>query len=184
MIAPDWIQTFTGRKFWPLEPREADVDIRDIAHALANMCRFAGHTKEFYSVGQHSLAVASIVPPHLAIYGLLHDASEAYLVDIPTPIKQHSGFWFYRNAEERLQSTILRRFGLPQLDPDEEVIIKNADLRMLATEARDLLSPLHPEWKLAADPLPSKIEILEPEHVERLFTWSFHYLLQLRKHVR
>src|SRR5271156_4912831 len=80
-----WIQTFTGKKFYPFNPKPQDIDIRDIAHALSNICRFTGHTKRFYSVAEHSRNVAKLVPAHMKLQALLHDASEAYLCDIARP---------------------------------------------------------------------------------------------------
>ncbi|MBF0612521.1 MAG: hypothetical protein HQL55_15470, partial [Magnetococcales bacterium] len=80
---PDnWIQTFTGRQFWPLAPVLEHIHVQDIAHALSLLCRFNGHCQKFYSVAEHSLHVATILPPELAGWGLLHDASEAYLADL------------------------------------------------------------------------------------------------------
>lgn len=87
---PHWIQTFLGKPFWPLSPRPEDIDIRDIAHALAMTCRFTGHSQKFYSVAEHSVRVSRIVPAQFALHGLLHDASEAYLCDLSRPIKHGS----------------------------------------------------------------------------------------------
>lgn len=86
-----WIQTFSGRQFFPLEPRVEDVCIEDIAHGLSNLCRYAGHCECFYSVAQHCLLVSRVVPREHALRGLLHDASEAYLIDVPRPIKHSIG---------------------------------------------------------------------------------------------
>src|ERR1017187_10636100 len=77
------ITTFSGIHFWPLLPNPADIRIEDIAHALSNQCRFAGHAREFYSVAEHSVRVSQLCPPEDALWGLLHDASEAYLTDVP-----------------------------------------------------------------------------------------------------
>ena len=75
----DWIQTYLGIQFWPLDPRPEEVMLFDIAHSLSNMCRFTGHCREFYSVAQHSVIVSQNVPREDAAWGLLHDASEAYM---------------------------------------------------------------------------------------------------------
>ena len=77
-----WIQTFQGKAFDPFAPRPADISHFDIAHALSNICRFTGHTNTFYSVAQHSVQVALLVPRPMQLAALLHDASEAYLCDI------------------------------------------------------------------------------------------------------
>src|SRR5690606_5290032 len=79
----DWMQTFTGRAVYPLDLRPDDIDIQDIAHALSMQCRYAGHTRQFYSVAEHSVHVARWCRqygPAAALEGLLHDATEAYLV--------------------------------------------------------------------------------------------------------
>jgi len=147
VIAPrhtDWIQTYTGKQFFPLEPRYEDIDIRDIAHALANLCRYGGHVETFYSVAQHCVLVSRVVPPELALMGLLHDASEAYLIDVPRPIKHSVGMEGYRAAEKTLQAAIYRKYGL---DPDEPAAIKTADNQLLRTEQRDLMKPAPVAWQ-------------------------------------
>lgn len=72
----DWMQTYTGRRFWPLDPVAGDIEIMDIAHALSNQCRYAGHTRFHYSVAQHSVQVSENVAPEHALWGLLHDAPD------------------------------------------------------------------------------------------------------------
>ena len=62
-----WIETYTGRKFWPLAPSPDDIDIFDIAQALSMTCRYKGHTNEFYSVAEHSVLLAEKLPPHLRL---------------------------------------------------------------------------------------------------------------------
>jgi hypothetical protein len=129
-----YIRTFTGRQCWPLNPKPEDICIEDIAHALSNICRFGGHVREFYSVAQHSVLVSRTVPPDLALCGLLHDASEAYLCDIMRPIKPH--FPGYAEVEERLMTAIAQVFDFQWPPPPE---IKAADMRLLVTERRDLM---------------------------------------------
>jgi len=141
-----WIRTYTGRKFYPLDPRTEDIDIRDIAHALSNVCRFTGHVRKFYSVAQHCVLLSLITEEKLP-WGLLHDASEAYIADIARPIKHTDTFTKYREAELNLERAIFSWAGLetckyggicPTLCgvPD---YVKEADTRMLYTERRDLL---------------------------------------------
>lgn len=140
-----WTQTFSGRQFWPLDPREEDIDIIDIAHALAMKCRYTGHCSSFYSVGQHSVHVAEIVAwtnPELALTALLHDAAEAYIADVARPVK--SSITQLAEIEHRLEVVVANRFGLVFPFPE---IIKTADNIMLATERRDLMPNPPRPWK-------------------------------------
>ena len=140
-----WIQTFTGRAFWPLDPDPSKVDIFDIAQSLACNNRFNGHTIVPYSVAQHSVIVSQICDPADALYGLLHDASEAYIHDIVRPIKlsvQVDGRP-YAEAEDRVMRAILNHYGL-DLPLPESVI--HADNVALVMEKRDLMAPCEREW--------------------------------------
>lgn len=130
------IQTYTGKQFFPLQPRLEDIAIEDIAHALALQCRFGGHLRSAYSVAQHCCHVADLVPPADRLWALLHDASEAYLIDIPAPLKVLPAFETYRASEALLQRVIYHRFGLTGEEPDS---VRHADLVMLVSEAYDLL---------------------------------------------
>lgn len=132
----DWIETFTGRKFYPFDPRPEDVCIEDIAHALSMLCRFGGHCKRFYSVSQHSVILAKNVSAENQLWALLHDASEAYIVDVPRPIKKDPSFAVYQQVESAIMQAICSKFGLP-VDMPEEVGI--ADKRMLTTEHHQLM---------------------------------------------
>ena len=82
-----YLSTYTGKKFYPYDPRPEQICIEDIAHGLSMLCRFAGQCRFFFSVAEHSIAVAHLLPANLKLFGLLHDASEAYLVDLPRPVK-------------------------------------------------------------------------------------------------
>lgn len=165
-MASDWIQTYTGIQFYPTHPEMCDIHILDIAHALAMQCRFAGHVRQFYSVAEHSVRVSHACDPEDAMWGLLHDASEAYLGDVTRPLKRDDLMTGYLEAENVLQAMIARRFWL---SPGEPASVKVADEWLLATEARDLKSPLHPEWVtkwLTFDPLPEVIVPWSPERAE------------------
>ncbi len=139
----DWIETYTGKKFWPLDPRPEDVCIEDIAHALSNTCRYNGHCKHFFSVAQHSLNCANYT---LRIYGrnryalltLLHDAAEAYVSDIARPIKPFVlGF---QEIEDNCQEVILEALGIaPPTTFVSKEFIKQIDSIMLVTEAKELM---------------------------------------------
>lgn len=84
----EWILTFSGERFYPFSPAPEEVKTKDIAHALANICRFNGHTRGFYSVAAHSVHVSRLVPPEFALEALLHDAAEAYVGDMVRPLKR------------------------------------------------------------------------------------------------
>lgn len=177
----DWIQTFTGKKFYPLEPKMEDICIEDIAHSLSMQCRFNGHCKQFYSVAQHSVAMVNCWFPKpsqkkFARYALLHDASEAYLSDIPRPIKHLPEFSFYRDAEKKLQEMIYIKFGLNPVEPTE---IKSADWEILCEEAmsKKLMWPLHPDWTARCKPL-INFTPLEPNRIEKIFLDKFQSLFQ------
>lgn len=147
-MSKDWIQTSRGEKFFPLRPTPESVHIEDIAHALSNLCRYTGHCSRFYSVGEHSVRVSRRVleltgDARLSLWGLLHDASEAYICDIARPVKHQPELAPYREAEARLQAVIIARFGLPAEEP---AVVKQADLELLSTEATHLMQPLHPDW--------------------------------------
>lgn len=168
-----WIQTYSGRKFNPLNPVGDAIVIQDISHALSMQCRFSGHTNEFYSVAQHCVGVSYICDAQDALWGLLHDAAEAYLVDIPRPLKHSGKMAEYIEFENKMQYAICERFGLPITEPES---VKKADKIMLATEARDLMSPLHKEWRNLEEPLPFKIVPLSHREAKDLFMKRFFEL--------
>ena len=146
---PGWIQTFTGRQFWPGLPMARDVDILDIAHALSNTCRFAGHCRTFYSVAEHSVRLAETLAPEEQLWGLLHDAAEAYVLDLPRPIKHDQRMREYRWMERNVDQAIRIKF---RLFGDPPPSVKVADNRMLFTEKRDLIAiSTHEDWD---DPYP------------------------------
>lgn len=161
-----YIETYTGKAFFPLAPATEDIDIRDIVRALSHQCRFSGHARQFYSVAEHSVRVALLLgraghDRKTRMWGLLHDASEAYLVDVPSPLKVLPEFEVYREAEKRLMVCICERFGLDYVEP---ACVRIADLVLLATEARDLM-PFRPEhW--ANLPYPPMRETIVPWSAE------------------
>lgn len=142
-VKAGWMQTYSGRQFFPVQPKLEDILIEDIAHALAHQNRWAGHTRHPFSVGQHSVLCSRLVPEADALWALLHDASEAYLVDVPRLIKRLPAMTMYRVIEAVLQKNIYLKFGLVG---DEPETVKHADLLMMVAEAQDLLPTLHQGW--------------------------------------
>lgn len=168
-----WIQTYSGRAFNPTEPLEDSIVIQDIAHSLSMQCRFSGHVKVFYSVAQHCVLVSYLCAPEDALWGLLHDASEAYLVDIPSPLKRSGLFDNYIELEKNVMNKISDRFGLSREEPAS---VKVADKVLLSMEARDLMSPLHPDWNNPVEPLPLHILPVPPEEAKEMFMKRFYEL--------
>jgi hypothetical protein len=172
----DWMQTYTGRQFWPIDPRADEIDIVDIAHALSQQCRFAGHCKSFYSVATHSWHTSNVCNSENALWGLLHDAAEAYLVDLPTPIKRASEMGStYQVIEDRLMRVIAERFGLPWPIPED---VKKFDSFMLHWEQRDLMAPPPAPWAGQGSVLlpKTKLEAMNPVVAEQAFLIRFHEL--------
>jgi len=155
-----FVSTYRGHRFYPLAPCIDDVDIEDIAHGLAYQCRFNGQTSSFYSVAQHSLLVASIVPERLRLCALLHDAAEAYLGDIVKPLKLLVPQ--FSVIEKQVAAIISECFGAHELDHPS---IKSADLVLLATEKRDLMPNSVEAWSsiVGVVPLKERIVALAPE---------------------
>ena len=122
----NWIQTYSGKQFYALDPQPDDVSIEDIAHALSRMCRYAGHCNRFYSVAEHCVLVSQNLPAEHQLAGLLHDASEAYLVDIPRPFKKY--LINYYSMEEKIMDIIYTKFGIEGGFHDEVKAVDNAIL--------------------------------------------------------
>ncbi|MCK1568948.1 phosphohydrolase [Bradyrhizobium sp. 173] len=166
-----WIQTYSGKKFWPLDPRPEDVDIVDIAHALSMQCRFGGHCLRFYANAEHSVYVSHHCGAD-ALVGLLHDGSEAYLLDMLSPIKAFMPD--YKAAEKRCQAVVYRAFGLPEITPES---VKVADRRLLKTERMQIMTPSAEQWVIdAEEPLPIQIGGWSPSTAKVAFLDRFEQL--------
>lgn len=142
-----WMQLRSGQRFWALDPDPEAVKLEDIAHALSNQCRFGGHVSEFYSVAQHCCLVSRLIDGSSfdKLRGLLHDATEAYLVDLPRPIKLELPR--YSAAEDELMKAIEIAFGIQGIVNEA---VKRADVMALWLEAVHLMRPLHPDWFTSA----------------------------------
>lgn len=169
------IQTAAGRYFDLLQPHTNQIGIDEIAHALANICRFTGHTRVHYSVAQHSVLVSYLVPDQFAMHGLLHDAAEAFVGDVSSPLKRQ--LRDYKSIESRVEHAVLSRFGL--WGPDARAEVKHADLVALVTEQRDLMPPRGDgDWSSldGIEPLPWTIEPLPNFVAKALFLRRFEQL--------
>lgn len=157
-------------------PEGYRFDVEVIALALSKLCRFTGHTKQFYSVAQHSVFVSMLLDEgpngrELALMGLLHDAAEAFVGDVAAPLKMLLPE--YKVIEQRVELAICRAFGLPEVMPSA---VKEADLVALATEQRDLI-PMLPndrvrwEWQedVRVQPSPTRIVARPPEVAYNMF---------------
>lgn len=137
-----WIETYTAKRFDFANLDANDISILDIAHALSNICRFTGHCRDFYSVAEHCVIMSKMghwTSDVQKFEALMHDAHEAYIGDMSAPLKYVSPE--FKAFEKRVETVVRRRFGLPeQLSPE----IKNADIRMLAMEAKDVM---HGNWR-------------------------------------
>ena len=167
------ILTQSGRSINLLQPDPALICIEDIAHGLSHLCRFTGHTRSFYSVAQHSLHVSYAVPAKYAFEALLHDATEAYLGDVSSPLK--ALLPEYRLLEHSMDRAIRKRFGLPAM---QSLHVKHADLRMLATERRDLMPHHADAWPILAgiEAQPLSLVPKDPGHARELFLSEFENL--------
>lgn len=168
-----YIATATNKHFYYLDVRIEDIDIQDIASGLANECRFNGQIDNFYSVAQHSVYVSYLVAPEYALEALLHDASEAYVKDLSSPLKKLLPE--YKLIELRVEKMIRKKFGLPESKSDA---VHLADLMMLATEKRDLEIDTGSNW-LMLEGIPASdfvVNPLTPPQAKALFLRRFNEL--------
>lgn len=169
----DWIGTYSGRRFWPLDPRAEDVCSLDIAQALSLKVRWTGQCSRLYTIGQHSLRVAAVarvlagdgkVAETVEAYALLHDASEAYLADLASPLKRNLPWW--EPIERAVQDAVHDHYRLPRTngDPAKTIdVVKRADDILLALEANELFpEPRSEEWNIPA--VEVSVEVMEAAH--------------------
>lgn len=150
MKEPDygpWIQLVDGEPFFFENPQPESIVIEDIAESIGKLCRYTGHVRRFYSVAQHSVMVSKLVPRDLALTGLMHDATEAYIGDINRPLKRMLGEPI-KQIEQRIWEAIAAKFGLPKTLPPD---IKHADNVALLVERRDLMAQSKLPWGSWAD---------------------------------
>jgi 5'-deoxynucleotidase YfbR-like HD superfamily hydrolase len=166
-----WITTYTGEKFHYLNPSRFEIHIEDIAHALSLTCRFGGHCKMFYSVAEHSVRVSGLVQNKYKLKALLHDAHEAYLHDVPRPIKHD--MTQYKKFADVIQLAISNKFYCP-IDGDKE--IKHADDVLLSTEKEFMIKNIE-DWAELPEPLKS-FRPMNWKNAERQFLKKFKEYLR------
>lgn len=159
----DWIQTYTGKQIFPLDPVRNVYDIIDIAAALSKLTRYNGHCLRFYSVAEHCVLMARRARD--LGYGdatcramLMHDASEAYLIDVPRPIKPSLGG--YMEIEAALMVVIAARFGFEWPLP---AIVKTFDTNMLNDEMRQAMAPPPSPWRHGGEPVGVTLQFWSPD---------------------
>lgn len=172
-----YIETISGKKFYFLNPQPEDFDIYDIAHALAMNCRYTGHCDRFYSVAEHSWHMSRMAPGGYELAALLHDASEAYITDIASPIKQHLPD--YQAMEDLLLSRLFAKYNLEYpMSP----VIKQLDLTMLSTEAHYMLRSRGNTWDMWKTIKRPRVQQnfrpigMEPKLAKQLFLDRFYEL--------
>lgn len=172
-----WIQTHSGKRVDMTDLRDDSLDIDDIAHSLAHQARYNGHGRIFYSVAEHCVLMADWIlaetgDAQIAYAGLMHDASEAYISDIPKPFKRF--LTNYHELEHRFMEAIARVYGFTYPLPS---IVKVADSRIVLDERVKLFETIRADWTWASsEPLGVEISGLEPEAAKRLFLERYETL--------
>lgn len=178
MSIEQWISTQSVEQFDFTNPKIEDIHILDIAHALSNICRFGGHSSSFYSVAEHSIILAEILERQGAdkmtvLAALLHDATEAYLGDMPRPITAslfHLDDNCYRNKFVMLNEFItFTRFNLDGADWES---ISNRDRRLCITEAKQL-GLWNKQWADQGDAITFELHLWTSAQAENLFVMNF-----------
>jgi hypothetical protein len=179
----DCIQTYTGKQFYPLDVRQEDIDIEDVAHALSMKCRYNGHCRKFYSVAEHSVYVARELEcrypadKNVILWGLLHDAGEAYLPDTPSPIK-HMGIGILSKCEEDILKVISKKYDLSYPPPVE---VKKIDNILLMTErAQVMAGGCVSGWNLSELPIDLEIIFYSPMVSKTIFLSEFNRINNMR----
>lgn len=176
----DWIQTYSGNSFWPFDSHIDDIEILDIAHSLSNQCRYSGHCVKFYSVAEHCVLIAQALErdgqdKKVCLWGLFHDAAEAYCSDVPRPIKKN--FPDYVKVEESIMELIASKYSLGAF-PN---IVKEYDDRILVDEKSQNMARSIQKWNLPENvPLNVKIECWLPHEAKDQFLKTYINLVSKR----
>jgi len=178
----DWMQTYTGRQYWPLDPQPDDVDLRDIVHHLSMLCRYCGACRRFYSVLEHSLGVAYVAERQarrllmgprrrtdVTHRALFHDAPESYVHDPIRPIKRCiSGYEEVESANARAINIALFLPPCERLGAD---VIKLADNAMLLAEQAALMAPAPAKWAPVSVPREMREDAARYLRTQRWLPW-------------
>lgn len=175
-----WIQTFTGRMFHVTNPDPFEFNILDIATALSNQCRFNGHVREFYSVAQHCVEVSRLCRADYQLEGLVHDAAEAYIGDVVTPLKHAVEMGGYLSIERRVEKALVDFIGVPVRWPwPPEVVYW--DRVLLMTEHRDLQVESPAPWGIEAEPLERVLVPMTPREARTAYLRTYAELIGARR---
>jgi 5'-deoxynucleotidase YfbR-like HD superfamily hydrolase len=187
----NWIQVHSGGAFWPLDPRLEELHIEDVAQGLSHVCRFGGQCTTFYSVAQHSVFVSELCEEFTgpeadperrrlnALAGLLHDAPEAFISDVPRPVKAHLPH--FQEIEARLWDVCARKWGLAHAETGaplfDEALVRRADDTALVTEKRQVMSRVL-DWDLdeIVAPVERTVTPVSPPEARALFLARFRDL--------
>jgi uncharacterized protein len=173
------IDLSTGTKIDLANPSLESVSIVDIASSLSKICRFTGHSTDFYSVAQHSVLASHICRGYEAQFAvLMHDAHEAFCGDVSSPLK--AMLTDYQAIEKRLQKLVQDRFNIGHENDD---LVRVCDLKMLATEKRDLLANSHTFWEVLKNVEPLSLRIIPWDHAlaKKMFLRRFNELNEQRE---
>lgn len=174
-----WINTYTGRKVFPLDLTPNDICLKDVAHALAGRMRYMAHC--WISVAQHSIVVARCIQlaggdDDLVRYGLFHDAHEAYFPDMPRPLKSDPRMAWFLEIEDKAQAIVLEALGVPLPSKEDMDRVQMIDIMVCGPEARSGFSSMHPEWvpmridkRLESTMRSSYMSLWDPTTAERRF---------------
>jgi 5'-deoxynucleotidase YfbR-like HD superfamily hydrolase len=172
--------TNSGKYVNLVDPDPATINISDIAKALSQQNRFAGHTRVNYYVAQHCLVVSSILPLKFAMHGLMHDCEEAYFGDLINPVKRLPEFWVaYQKYAEPMRTKLFEIFGIEaSYDEEARAAVDHADRVALATERRDFVCPDHQQWAVldGIQPLSQRIRPISSIRAESEFLTRFKQL--------
>lgn len=184
----DWVETYTAKRFWPLDPRPEDICIEDIAHGLALNCRYGGQCTYMYSVALHSINCAIVAQfrgwsTRMQLLCLLHDAAEFFGLDFARPIKGNvyvkigDEFVQWKEHEHRIMAAIFEALGVAEPATNERILIKTVDTAVMLAEAKAIMPFKH--WGKWDTSIPADIHIqaLPAAHVEWLFLKWFRELM-------